>query len=174
MKAGRSTTSLENHTLLVQLTDAVGGLGKQMATHISEQQEVNNRLHQRIDGVQNETRQGVDSIKASLSGMGKVNSTQVFALVAVLVSVLTMFGGLAHSYLSVRLGNITPLIDSNAAGLEMAMEELRRTRADVTQERLESAREHARATEARRWMEKLLLDGAGPETRTTTTTENTP
>ncbi len=108
MKSDRPSSG-DNHTLLVQLNDALTNLGKQMATHIDQQIIENGKLHARIDGVQIETRNGVDSIKASLADRGRVGPAQV----AVLLSALAIIGGLAQSYISVRLGNITPLIEHN-------------------------------------------------------------
>jgi hypothetical protein len=102
-------SSSDNHTLLVQLNDAVSHLGKQMSEHIDQQHLENTRLHARIDGVQIETRNGVDSIKSSLADRGRVGPSQV----AVLLSALAIVGGLAQSYISVRLGNITPVIEEN-------------------------------------------------------------
>lgn len=149
MNPGKTESpSMQNHTLLVQLTDAVASLNTTVSKHISEQQQENDRLHQRIDNVQNETRKGVDEIKASLAGNGKINSGHI----AVLIALLTMFGGLAHAYLSVRLGNITPLIDSNKHQLEALHAELRQHRDELTATRIESAR----TNEARRWLEKII------------------
>lgn len=164
MKADGSKPSVsqENHIMLVQLNDAVTSLSKQVGNHISEQQDENIRLHQRIDTVQGETRKGVDEIKSSLASTGKVNSGQIFGLIAVLISVLAFFGGLAQAYLSVRLGNITPLIEHNSDGLAVARDELRRVRGELVESRLENAREAAASAEARRWLEKMLDQNADP------------
>lgn len=144
--------------MLVQLNDAVAGLTKTVSSHMSEQQNENVRLHQRIDTVQNETRKMVDEIKSSLANTGKISAGQIFSLIAVLISVLAFFGGLAQAYLSVRLGNITPLIDHHSEGLAMTHEELRQAQADLAESRLENAREAARQAEALRWVEKHLRE----------------
>lgn len=157
----KPNVSQENHIMLVQLNDAVTSLSKQVGNHISEQQDENIRLHQRIDTVQNETRKGVDEIKSSLANTGKVSSGQIFSLIAVLISVLAFFGGLAQAYLSVRLGNITPLIEHNSDALTVTREELRQVRAELVDSRIENARQAATSAEAQRWLEKNL-DQAGP------------
>lgn len=152
MKDGTSGISGENHTLLVQLNDAVTAMGKQVGQHIEQQTKENVRLHERIDGVQVETRNGVDAIKASLASSGKVTASNIFALIAVLVSVMALVGGIAQAYISVRLGNITPLIDANMAQIEQVRTEQHRQREELTLTRIEAAR----VDEARRWMEKFL------------------
>lgn len=152
MMKDKPSTSQENHTMLVQLTDAVSVLTKQVGSHISEQQQENKRLHERIDGVQLETRNGVDAIKSSLAQTGKISASNIFALIAVIISVLALVGGIATAYIDVRLGNITPLIEANAAQAGELKAAQQRLSEDLTRTRIEAAR----VDEARRWIEKFL------------------
>ncbi len=147
-----TTFSSENHTMLVQLTDSVNNLGKQVSQSYEAQQAENKNLHARIDSVQVETRKGVDEIKSSLAQTGKISASNIFALIAVIVSVLALGGGIATAYIDVRLGNITPLIEANAAHTDDLRTEMRSQREDLTRARLEAAR----MDEARRWMEKII------------------
>lgn len=131
----QAATSTDNHTLLVQLGDGVTNLSSQVSKHITEQQAENGRLHLRIDGVQGETRKGVDEIKASLANAGKISSSHV----AVLLSIFAIGGGLAQSYISVRLGNITPLIERNAADNAADSAGREKTRNDLSDLRVKIA-----------------------------------
>jgi hypothetical protein len=151
---GPSTTSLENHTMLVQLNDAVTGLARQVTSHISEQKEVNNHLYSRIDTVQNETRRGVDEIKGSLGQSGKISPAHVAAL----ISLMALFGGFAQFFLDTKIANITPLIDSNTRGVDAALENLHQVKNDLVHEQMDSAARHAASEEARRWLEAAVKD----------------
>ena len=94
------------------------GHGKQLAASISNQERENENIYKRIDIAQEEMRKGVAEIKDSLASRGKISSTQIFALIAVLISGMALFGGIAQAYISVRLDTIKPLIDTNTQGLE--------------------------------------------------------
>lgn len=148
----QDSISSENHELLVRLSDSVTHLGEQVTTFHKAQQTENRVLHERIDSVQIETRKGVDEIKNTLAQSGKISAGNIFSLIAVLVSVLALIGGITQSYISVRLGNITPLIDHNAAMLHEQHVELRSQREDLTKARIEAAR----VDESRRWLEKII------------------
>ena len=149
----KEAASQQNHTLLIQLADNLAAIGKQLGAHITEQQQENIRLHSRIDETQTQARTGVMEIKDSLASRGRISSGQVFSFVAVLVSLMTMAGGLSQAYISVRLGNITPLIDANTAATAAVNAEQQRQREELTRSRVDNARSEGRMTEAIRWLE---------------------
>jgi hypothetical protein len=151
------TASEANHTLLIQLADAVGNVGKQVAEqgdyltrHITEQQEENRIIHTRINDNRDETTRGITEIKDSLASRGRLSAAHV----AVALSAVAMLSGLAQAYISVRLGNITPLIDANTAAIAAGDGQRMQMREELTKARIESARSDATGVEARRWLEK--------------------
>lgn len=120
--------SQENNILLVQLS-------KNVDTFVREQQAENRTLHKRIDDVAERTALAIESVKDVLAKSGKVSPQFIISLVAILVSLCTLIGGIVTAYVSVRIDTLKPdmeqqrrVNEQQAAAHDVFAEQLIQTR----------------------------------------------
>lgn len=111
------TQSQENGRLLQHVTEQVSNLAINFDTFIQRQDEENKILHKRIELQNDKHDKGIDAIKDVLATRGKVSGQFIITLIAVLLSFSTLLVGLVHSYIGVRLENISPTIRANEASI---------------------------------------------------------
>jgi hypothetical protein len=141
--------STENHTLLVQLTDQVGTVGRQLENFLDAQTKENQRLHERIDIAQTRSADAVTAIKDAIARKGQVSGSFILSLTAVLLSSAAITGGAVTTYVSGRMEVITPSIQAMQA-------EMHRNREYIDGLRVQTAEEDARSTADREWIKREL------------------
>lgn len=154
-------TSVDNHTLLIQLKDAMTTIGAQLGSHITEQQAENKAIHQRITDSERAQREAenrfsaaLDSLKDLLGKKGQLSGSGVLSLIAVAFTMIVGVGGIVTKYIDVRLGNVEPLIKHNTYAALASSAERDVMREQLVTVRVEQARIDAKSLETRRWLEK--------------------
>lgn len=146
-------TSEKNNALLIELKSTVGTMGTQVAQFIAAQENENRRIHERIDAANAHTSRAVDGIKDALAQRGRLSPTLIIGIIATGISFATLVFGAGHAYVSMRLDAIKPQIDASVAHTASMGKEL-------TDSRVEAAREAGRNEERARWVEKALAKAA--------------
>lgn len=145
----------DNHGLLLQLVDHQKSFSEKLDTHIANTETETKRIDERIDRVQDIFRNSIDELKSTLSASGKISSGSIFALVAVLMSFATLTGGAVSAYVSVRLGNITPLISANTTAIQADEAKAAEMQRQLHQFQLEAVRADATSQSDRNWLIKI-------------------
>jgi hypothetical protein len=141
--------STENHTLLVQLSDQVGNVGRQLEGFLEAQTKENQRLHERIDLAQARSADAVTSIKDALASKGRVSGSFILSLTAVLFSSAAIIGGAVTTYVTGRMETINPSIQAQAS-------EIARNREYVDEMRVRTAANDAASEADRTWIKREL------------------
>lgn len=145
----------DNHTILVQLSDGLQGVVKSFERFATEQQEENSKLHGRIDQANVSINSGLTSINDKLSSRGQISSSFIFGLIAILVSTITMIGGVGQAYVSVRLSNITPTLEAITARIALGEQERAGLKVNLHTGEVNAERNSAATARDLYWLDRI-------------------
>ena len=138
--------SVENHALLIQLSDSFKSVVNKLDSHIASSEIKSAAIHLRIDEVRDQ-----------LAAKGKLSSGSIFGFAGVSMSALLLIGGVVSAYVSVRLGNIIPLIEANTQEIRAGDTQRMEIRNTLHSFQLEAVDTDSRSRSDREWIKESLI-----------------
>ena len=138
--------SVENHALLIQLSDSFKAVVNKLDSHIASSETKSAAIHVRIDEVRDQ-----------LAAKGKLSSGSIFGFAGVFMTALLLIGGVMSAYVSVRLGNIIPIIDANTQANQYGESQRMEIRNTLHSFQLEAVDTDSRSRADREWIKESLI-----------------
>ena len=145
-----------NHTLLIQLADGQESLSKQVGTFITQQQQENLRLHERITETAKDLTNAVTAIKDSNAARGRISGQFILTMLAVLLSSLVAVAGFVQWYVSSQVDKVMPSVAHAVGDMAALRADHHALDARAQQINVDSKVREAELAKDLEWMKKLL------------------
>lgn len=147
----------DNHTLLIQLADGQQSLSKQVGSFITQQQQENLRLHERITETAKDLTNAVTAIKDSNAQRGRISGQFILTMIAVMLSSLVAVAGFVQWYVSSQVDKVMPVVSHAVGDMAALRAEHHALDARVQQLNVDSKVREAELAKDLEWMNKLLI-----------------
>jgi hypothetical protein len=148
-------TRVHNHDLLIQLKAGVDTLVVNFKKFQVDQAAENKLLHSRITETQEKFMERDADMKEAIAARGRITAPYV----AIMLSVLTIIGGVGAHYVDMQDTPLKTAIISNSGAITTSHLERQALNSKLQETAIASAVADARSTVDREWIVKLLDEG---------------